>query len=200
MKRVRTCQFALTLVLSLAAGRLQAASIVGDSVELWGVAQSTGTEYFYDTVVVIDPGVEYSSMILNNTIYDLNIGPASISLESLDDWFSPWFNSGFPPTTLEIRGIDVPGMPELVVGGVSVIFSDTIVPEDGAPLNYPAFSAANVTFTDHTVVLQTGPYSFPTGSRVQIDLVFVPEPGTASLLACGLLSAAVLIERRKRAG
>ncbi len=100
---------------------------------------------------------------------------------------------------MDFRGIDVPGMPGLSIGGVNVIFSDTIVPEPGAPLGYPAFSASNVTFTADSVTLQIGPYSFPTGSRVQIDLLFVPEPGTASLCVCGLLTAAVLFRRRTRA-
>ncbi len=188
----------MTFALALAAGRVQAASIVGDTVEIWGVAQSSGTESLQDTVQVVDPGVEYTATIIGD-IYDLNIGPASISLISLDDWYSPWFNSGFPPSALEVRDIDVPGMPGLSIGGVSVIYSDTIVPEQNAPLNYPAFSAADVTFTAHSVILQIGPYSFPTGSRVEIDLMFVPEPGTASLCICGLLSAVLLVRRRSRA-
>ncbi len=199
MSCVRKCQFVLTFALALAAGRLQAASIVGDTVEIWGVAQSSGGEFLNDTVQVVDPGIEYTATIVNNDIYDLNIGPASIVLNTLDDWYSPWFNSGFSPSTLEIRDIDVPGMPGLSIGGVSVIFSDTIVPEPGAPMNYPAFSAADVTFTAHSVILQIGPYSFPTGSRVEIDLTFVPEPGTASLCVCGLLTAVVLFRRRTRA-
>ncbi len=193
MRCIRKWQLVLTLALALTAGRVQAASIVGDTVDIWGVAQSNGTEYLNDSVQVVDPGVEYTATIINNDIYDLDIGPASIVLNSLSDWFSPWFNSGFPPTTIEVRDIDVPGMPWQSIGGVSVIYSESIVPEPGAPLNYPAFSAANVTFTAHSVILQTGPYSFPTGSRVEIDLVFVPEPGTAGLLICGLLPALVLV-------
>ncbi len=195
MSFVRKCQLALMLAVTLAAGRVQGASIVGDTVDIWGVAQSSGAEFLYDTVQVVDPGVEYTATIVGD-IYDLNLGPESITLITLDDWYSPWFNSGFPPTTLEIRGIDVPGMPQLTIGSVDVLFSDTIVPEPGAPLNYPAFSAANVTFTDHSVIMQIGPYSFPVGARLQVDLHFVPEPGTASLLVCGLLGLAVLIRRR----
>lgn len=197
-------RLALTVVVVLgaaigAATTARAASIVGDTVDIYGVAQSNGGEFLHDTVVVVDPGIEFSQIILIDPIYNLDIGPSSISLESLADWYSPWFNSGFPATTLEIRDIDVPGMPNLVIGGVSVIFSDTIVPEQNAPLNYPAFSAANVSFTDHSVILQTGPYSFPTGSRVLIDIVFVPEPGTISLLACGAFGAVLLVRRKRRA-
>lgn len=197
MSCVWRCQLIVTFAMVLTAGRTYAApSIVGDTVEIWSVAQSNGNENLQDTVQVVDPGVEYTSTIINNDIYELNIGSTSILLNTLSDWYSPWFNSGFPPTTLEIRDIDVPGMPGLTIGGVSVIFSDTIVPEPNAPLGYPAFSAANVTFDAHSVALQTGPYSFPTGSRVQIDLTFVPEPGTAGLLVCGLPLALARVRRR----
>ncbi len=187
---------AVALVLAFFAGSVQAASIVGDTVEIWGVAQSNGGETLRDTVVVVDPGIEYTATIVQTDIYNLDIGPSSIVLDTLSGWFSPWFNSGFPETTLEVRDIDVPGMPGLVIGGVSMIFSDTIVPEAGAPLNYPAFSSSNVSFTDHSVILQTGPYSFPTGSRVQIDITFVPEPGTATLLVFGGFGAALIVRRR----
>ena len=139
MNFIRYFLLVLTLALALTAAPLQAASIVGDTVEIWSVAQSSGSELLVDTVQVIDPGVEYTAKIIND-IYELNFGPSSISLSTLDDWYSPWFNSGFPPSQLDFRGIDVPGMPGLSIGGVNVIFSDTIVPEPGAPLGYPAFS------------------------------------------------------------
>lgn len=197
MNCLKNCPIIIAFALMLSVGRSDAAqSIVGDTVDIYSVAQSSGTEFLADTVQVVDPGVEYTAMIVNTDIYDLDIGPASIVLNSLDDWFSPWFNSGFSPSSLQVRDIDVPGMPGLTIGGVSVIYSETIVPEDNAPLNYPAFSADNVTFTADSVMLQIGPYSFPTGSRVQIDLTFVPEPATASLFGCGLLSALTLVRRR----
>lgn len=202
MTNIRDCRLILTLVqtlfLSFACSSLHAASIVGDSVDIWSVAQSSGDEFFKDTVVVVDPGIEYTETILTTDIYDLNFGPTSISLVTLDDWYSPWFDSGFSPTRLEFRNIDVPGIPELSIGGVNVVFSETIVPEPGAPEDYPSFSADNVTFTPHSVILEIGPYSFPTGSEVQMDLIFVPEPSTATLMACGLLSAVILGRRRLR--
>ena len=200
MNRLNTAQLTLVFALVLAAGRCSVAqSIVGDTIDIWTVAQSSGTEFFQETVLVVDPGIEYTATILVTDIYDVNIGPTSIVLNTLDEWFSPWFNSGHPPSRLEFRDIDVPGMPGLSTGGVSVLFSDTIVPEDGAPMGYPAFSASNVTFTADSVEIETGPYTFPVGSRIQIDLTFVPEPGTASLLGSALLAAAMAMRRRFQA-
>jgi hypothetical protein len=199
MNCVMKSTIVLTFALILTAGRSYAApSIVGDTVDIYSVAQSSGSEFLSDTVQVVDPGVEYTATILNTDIYDLNIGPTSIQLITLSDWYSPWFNSGYPPSSLQIRDIDVPGMPGLSIGGVSVTFSDTIVPEPNAPLNYPAFSAANVSYTANSVMLEIGPYSFPTGARVQIDLTFVPEPGMASLLGCGLLCVLTALRSRSR--
>jgi hypothetical protein len=176
---------------------LAAPSIVGDTVQIWTVAQLTGDESLQDAVVVVDPGIEYTSTILVTDIYDVNLGPTSIALNTLSDWYSPWFDSGFPPTSLQFRDIDVPGMPWLFIGDVSVIHSDTIVPEPQAPPAYPAFSASNVTFTPDSVSLQIGPYSFPVGSRVQIDLTFVPEPVSALLLATAVLGAIALRPRKR---
>lgn len=189
MNDVRKWQLLFFCALSLAVGRTCAASsIVGDTVDIYGVAQLNGSETLRDTVVVVDPGIEYTAVIID-PIYELNIGPASITLNSVAGWFSPWFNSGNPPTTLEIRDINVPGMPGQSIGGVSVIYSETIVPHDSAPVNYPDFSESNVTFTPNSVILQTGPYLFPTGSRVQIDLTFVPEPSTVLLFLTGSVLA-----------
>jgi hypothetical protein len=198
MNCVKWCLLALAFASVLVTGRAFAApSIVGDVVEIWGVAQSNGAEFHHATVPVIDPGVEYTETILITDIYELDFRPAAITLNSLDNWYSPWFNSGFPPSRLEFRDIDVPGMPWLSIGGVNVLFSETIVPEDDAPVGYPAFSSGNVSFTSDSVALEIGPYRFPTGSRVQIDLTFVPEPATVTLLGVPMVAGLCLRRRRQ---
>jgi hypothetical protein len=197
MSLVRTCCPAFMIAWVLVAGTAFASpSIVGDMVDIWTHAQSNDVEYFQGSFQVVDPGIEYTSTILVTDIYTVNIGPTSIVLNTLDEWYSPWFNSGFEPSRLEFRDIDVPGKPWLSIGGASMIFSDTIMPEAGAPVGYPAFSADNLSFTADSVALETGPYRFPVGSRVQIDLTFVPEPGTATLF-CGALFAGALLRRRR---
>lgn len=193
----QTCRCALACALMLVAGRsLAAPSIVGDMVDIWTHAQSNDTEYFQGTFQVVDPGIEYTSTILVTDIYTVNLGPSSIVLHTLEEWYSPWFNSGYEPSRIEFRDIDVPGKPWLTIGGVSMIYSDTIVPEAGAPLGYPTFSAANASFTADSVIVETGPYRFPVGSRLQIELTFVPEPGTATLFGGALLASAVLRRRQ----
>jgi hypothetical protein len=192
----KSCLFAALAASAvfIAAPFAAAQSIVGDTIDVWGVAQSNGSEYLHASVQVVDPGVEFTQSIIGD-IYDLDFGPSTITLNNIDDWYSPWFNSGHPPTRMEFRGIDVPGMPGLSIGGISVLFSDTIVPEDDAPVGYPAFSADNVTFTGDSVAIEIGPYKFPEGSRIQIDVTFVPEPTSAVLLGGGLIAGALFRRR-----
>lgn len=170
------------------------ASMLGDTVEIWGRAQLNGTQYLRDTVVVSDPGVEFSTSIGENELYRLDLTSHSITMDVTGGFFSPWFNSGHEPTALEIRDINVPDDPEQIIGAVAVSFGGVIEPEDNAPLNYAAFSDANVEFGDDWVRIITGPYHFQSGSFVRVDLTFVPSPGPAALGALGLIAGA----RRRR--
>ncbi len=170
------------------------ASMLGDTVEIWGRAQLNGSETLRDTVVVADPGVEYSLSISQDVNYTLDLTSHTIRLDTFNPWFSPWFNSGHEPTALEIRDIDVVGDPEQHIGAVSVSFGGSILPEDNAPPAYAAFSSDNIEFGDDWVRIITGPYLFSDGSFVQIDLTFIPAPGPAALGGLGLLAAA----RRRR--
>ncbi len=165
------------------------ASMLGDSVEIWGRAQLNGSESLRDTVVVADPGVEYSLSISQDVNFTLDFTSHSIRLDTYVAWFSPWFDSGHEPTAMEIRDIDVVGDPEQYIGAVSVSFGGSIVTEDGAPPAYAAFSADNIEFGDDWVRIITGPYLFDAGSFVQIDLTFVPAPGAASLFGFAAMGA-----------
>ena len=173
-----------------------APSIVGDTVDIWSVAQLNGTETLRETILVVDPGVEYTSTIIND-IYDLDFGPDSVELRTLNAWFSPWFNSGHPPTSLELRGINVPGEPNLTIGDIDVLFSEGITPEDNAPLNYPDFSADNVTFGDDFLRIETGPYRFEENSSVLVTMTFIPEPSTG-LFMFGVCCIALLRGRQRK--
>ena len=182
------------LAISFSPFQSQAATIVGDSVEVWGVAQLNGVETHRDTVVVTDPGVEYTSTIIND-IYDVDFGPTSVQLTTINAWFSPWFNSGNSPSSLEFRDINVPGDPNLIIGSIDVRFTGNIVPDDSAPANYPDFSENNVSFGDDFIRIETGPYSFPQGSTVLVTMNFIPEPSTGLLT---FFAAIPMLLRRQR--
>lgn len=185
----------ILMAASLYPGESNAAlSIVGDTVEIWGTAQLNGSETLRATVVVADPEIEYTSKIIND-IFTIDLGISTIELVTLSAWYSPWFDSGNPPTAQEFRGIQVPANPGLIIGSVDVRFSDSIVPHDSAPVGYPAFSANNVSFGDDFVRLTTGPYLFPENSRVLITMNFIPEPSSV-MLAIG--TGGFMLLRRKR--
>ncbi|TWU00507.1 hypothetical protein Pla108_14590 [Botrimarina colliarenosi] len=172
------------------------ATLVGDTVEIWSHAQLNDSESLRDTVAVVDPGVEYTATITSD-IYDLDFGPTSITLTTKSPWYSPWFNSGFDPTAQLYRDLDFVGEPDRKIVGVEVEWTGSITPEDNAPLGYPAFSAAAVSWTEDSVRLKTGPYSFAEGSTVTIHLLTaVPEPGAACLALGGVAIAAT--RRRSR--
>lgn len=171
-----------------------AASIVGDSIEIWSEAQLSDTETYKDTVVVIDPGIEYTQSI-SSDIYHLDFGPSSIELNTLSAWFSPYFNTENDPSSMILRDIDVPGEPGLAIGAIDVDFTRGISVDDSAPDGYPEFSAENVTYTGDSVRIEYGGYRFAEGSRLTIGLEFVsrevPEPATAGLAGLGAIAAMV---------
>jgi hypothetical protein len=172
-------------------------TIVGDSIDIWGVAQLNAVETYRDTIIVTDPGVEYTAAIVND-IYTLDFGPTSVVLTTINPWYSPWFNSGNPPSALELRGINVPGEPNLIIGSIDVRITDNIVPEENAPANYPDFSANNVTFGDDFLRIETGPYSFPENSTVLISMNFVPEPSTGLLTFAACLPPLLRRQRKSK--
>lgn len=181
---------ALTTLGLVATG--SSASLVGDTVALWATPQLNGTPYLDSFALVVDPGHEFEVGIANTTIYTIDLGPYSMRLDSLSSWYSPWFNSGFAPSSTEVRGMNFgPGQ---IITGVNVSFSSTIARHGSSPLDLPEFSADNVTFNADTVRISYGGYAFVEGSFIQIDLIVTPAPGAAGLLA-GL---GMLAGRRRR--
>lgn len=189
---------AMVGVLAAASGVATAGgSLVGDTVEYWTHAQLNGQQQLREFGIVTDPGHEFTVDFFGTVWYTLDIGPNSLRLDTYEDWFSPWFNSGFPQTHLEIRDLDWSGAPGTTIVDVIVTYSSTgITHEPGAPDDLPAFSAANVSFTADSVRIVVGGYAFAPGSWVNIEFVTVPGPGAAGVLgASGLLAA----RRRRRA-
>lgn len=187
---------AAALLLSPLALPSGAASIVGDQIEIWNTPQLNGVPTFEAAAEVVDPGVEYTATI-SSDIYHVDLAASSILLTTEAAWFSPWFDSGNAPSSMEIRDINVPGQPGLAISGIDVFYSDNIVTDDSAPLGHPAFSAANVSFTPDSVRLEYGGYRFPEGSEVLVNLHFAPEPAS---LAVGAVAIACLAGRRRRRG
>lgn len=176
----------LALVGSGASGGL-----VGDTVSLWRTPQLTGDTTLDSFAIVTDPGYEFESAIGNNTLYTVDLGPTSIRLDSHSSWFSPWFNTGHAPSSIELRDLDFG--PGLAITGVAVSFSSGIGFDDFAPDDLPAFSADNVEFNADTVRILYGGHTFEAGSWIQIDLIVTPAPASA-----GLLGVAGLVGGRRR--
>ncbi len=199
MLRLNPARLALctaTLAALAGTGRAEAAaSLVGDTIQRVSQPQLTGVVGDPQFAVVQDPGFEYiDSFQFSGDFRRIDIGPDYIRMENLSSWFSPWFNSGFAPTYVEFRDLDF-DVPGVVIGGVQVSWSSTIGLEDNAPIGYPLFGAHAVTWNADTIRLQIGPYSFPEGSFVHIQILTIPAPGAGAVaLAGGLLA----LRRRRR--
>lgn len=168
------------------------AGIVGDTVSLWRTAQLTGETTLDSFAIVTHPGHEFSTTIIN-TIYTVDIGPNFVRLDTLSGWFSPWFNTGFAPSSIEIRDMDFG--PGLWITGVEVSYSSNIVKHASAPADLPFFSADNISFNADTVRLTFGGHEFFEGSWVHINLIVTPSPAGLGVLA----GAGLLACRRRRA-
>ena len=181
---------------TMLAGSAQAASLVGDLIQRVGFAQSSGGISSNDFAIVQDPGVEFiDTFPIVGPLDRFDVGPDYIRMDSLTNWFSPWFDNGNPPSYYEFRDLDFSGPPGTVIGGVLVEWSSNIQLSEGAPLGYAPFGAQNVTWNADTVRIQIGPYLFPEGAWVHITLLTVPAPaGGAMAVAAGL----VVARRRRR--
>jgi hypothetical protein len=191
--RTRRCSFPILLALAAPAA---AQTLVGDTVQWWRHPQSTGVVSFDSSALVVTPAHEFQTVIIQpNLTSTINIEATSIRLDSITSFYSPYFNTGFDPTYFEIRDLDFVGEPQRYIAGVNVSYSTTISVEPGAPINWPNFSAANVTFTADSVRLSIGGYEFPAGSFVHVNLITaVPAPSAAVLLG---LAGAVASRRRR---
>jgi hypothetical protein len=184
-----------TLLLSVLAGLTSAtahAGIVGDTVSMWRTPQLTGEATLDSFAIVTHPGHEFSTTIIN-TIYTVDIGPNFVRLDTLSGWHSPWFNTGFAPSSIEIRGMDFG--PGLWITGVEVSYSSNIVKHYSAPADLPFFSADNISFNADTVRITFGGHEFFDGSWVHINLIVTPSPAGLGVLA----GAGLLACRRRRA-
>ncbi len=179
----------------VAGASASAQTLVGDAVSWWSQPQLTGVVELRDIAVVTTPAHEFESVILVDPISTINVEATSIRLDSLSNWYSPYFNSGFEPTYFEIRGLNFVGEPERYISGVEVSFATTIAVESGSPANWPNYSAANVSFTANSVRISIGGYEFVEGSYVHVNLLTaVPAPGAVAVL--GL--AGLVATRRRR--
>ena len=93
--------------------------------------------------------------------------------------------------------------PTGIITGLTV--NATNVDLDAAPPpGSPAFSSANVTFTDHVITLDMAGYVFDGGTTIEIliqtshDDDSVPEPTAIGLFGVGLIALGTAIRRRRR--
>ncbi len=181
-----------SLVLGAAAANASA-GLIGDTVAMWHTPQLTGESSLRGFAVVADPGIEFSTELSGDVLYTLDLDATSIRLDTVNYWYSPWFNSGHAPSSIEIRGMDFG--PGLSITGLDVTFSPRIRQNDSAPGDLPAFSADNIVFSGDTVRINYGGFEFFEGSWIQIDMIVTPAPAGVGVLA----GAGLLACRRRRA-
>jgi hypothetical protein len=183
----------LAVVAAVCGPALGGASLVGDTIEYWRHPQLTGETILDSFGIVTDPGHEFTVGGAGLVLFTIDVGVNSVRIDSVTDWHSPWFNTGFDPSWMEIRDLDW-SVPGTTIVDVIVTFSPGISPESGAPDGMPAFSAANAWFTDDSVAISYGGYAFTAGSWVNVELVTIPAPGAG----CVLATLAMLAGRRRR--
>ena len=177
------CLLSLT-ALTLATGSAAHAGLIGDEVEIWSHAQSNGVSTLFDTATVASPGHEYEAGPGNTVVYAVDFEDTTLRLDSFGSWHSPWFNSGHPPSSLDIRDLDFVGDPSMIIGAIDVSFRGVVI-DDGTPDDFAEFSADNVQFGDDWVRIEYGGYAFIDGTFVDIDITFVPAPGGVALFGAG---------------
>lgn len=197
VKRATLTSIGSMLVAGVGPARGQ--TLVGDTVSFWSVAQLNGESTLDSFAIVTSPLHEFAWAIDDAPIYTWNVEATSIRLDSWLTFQSPYFNSGFAPSSHEIRDLDFVGEPDRFITGVNVTFSDQISVHDSAPADWPSFSESNVTFSANSVRISIGGYRFPRDSFLQIDLITaVPTPGSMAIFATmGVLGVR---RRRRRVG
>ena len=188
MKILKMAAYAVVLAwVSPVSGPAQA-TLIGDSVTF---ARFFDGAPVNSQTVVAGPGNEFSDL---GGLVVSNVSASSIRLDFTSPTNNTLFSNGTPPQFYRWESLDWLDDPAAVITGVNVTF-ESIVP---GPSPIP-FSAANVTFADHSVDLLVGDYTFGIGAFVLIDLETdhqtVPEPAALALLGVGLLALG-LVRRR----
>jgi len=161
------------------------ATLIGDTVTF---------SRFFDGVpvdsqsAVVGAGNEFSD--LGGNVLS-NVSASSIRLDFTSTTSNTLFSNGTPPQFYRWESLDWLDDPAGVITGVNVTFENVLPGPSPIP-----FSAANVTFSDHSVDLLVGDYTFGIGAFVLIDLETdhqsIPEPAALALLGIGLLSLGLI--------
>jgi hypothetical protein len=169
---------------------LASASLIGDLVRF---ERQLGTQITnQSSVVVTTGGPEFTCCGQSPPLIEIDVGAESIDIDAVGQIF---FLGGVPfQHVLRIFDLNT---------GTSGGIVDVVVSFGGiVNVTSPPFSAANVAFTPDSVEVGVGGYSFPTGSFVQVELVFLSsaeidikpgaDPNSINPMNRGVIPVAIL--------
>jgi hypothetical protein len=163
--------------------------LIGDTVNYQRVFNGTSIP---NVTLTVGAGIEF-----DEGQHSIDISESNISLlgGNQGGWWTYAGSDGIRQY-IEISSLDWVDFPTGVITGIDVDFGGPISSPDSSA---PAFSAADVTFTEHTVRIQIGGLDFEPGSFVSVELLtsHVPIPPALWLFGSGLLGM-IGIARRKR--